>query len=86
MPSSSLAASGTSSLTIRAFYCPGGLSPKGLPDGDCEPQAGITYWTDQTGGKTIGADGRVTFTGLAATVSWYRDNEEWWRPLVFDVD
>jgi dTDP-glucose 4,6-dehydratase len=22
--------------------------------------------------------------GLAATVSWYRDHEEWWRPLVAD--
>ena len=23
-------------------------------------------------------------TGLAETVQWYRDNEEWWRPLVID--
>jgi dTDP-glucose 4,6-dehydratase len=22
--------------------------------------------------------------GLAATVRWYRDNEEWWRPLIGD--
>ena len=25
---------------------------------------------------------RTTFDeGLAATVQWYRDNEQWWRPL-----
>jgi dTDP-glucose 4,6-dehydratase len=23
-------------------------------------------------------------TGLAATVQWYRDNEEWWRPQIED--
>jgi dTDP-glucose 4,6-dehydratase len=23
-------------------------------------------------------------TGLAATIEWYRDNEDWWRPLKSD--
>jgi dTDP-glucose 4,6-dehydratase len=23
-------------------------------------------------------------TGLAATIAWYREHEEWWRPLVID--
>jgi dTDP-glucose 4,6-dehydratase len=30
----------------------------------------------------LGYEPQVGFDeGLAATVQWYRDNEEWWRPL-----
>ncbi|HSN03062.1 MAG TPA: dTDP-glucose 4,6-dehydratase, partial [Acidimicrobiales bacterium] len=30
----------------------------------------------------LGYSPRVDFAeGLAATVQWYRDHEEWWRPL-----
>ena len=33
----------------------------------------------------LGYRPRVAFdAGLAATVQWYRDNAEWWRPLVTD--
>jgi dTDP-glucose 4,6-dehydratase len=35
--------------------------------------------------QELGYRPRVTFeAGLAATVQWYRDNEEWWRPNVVD--
>jgi dTDP-glucose 4,6-dehydratase len=33
----------------------------------------------------LGYRPRIAFPdGLAATVQWYRDNPEWWRPLVID--
>jgi dTDP-glucose 4,6-dehydratase len=32
--------------------------------------------------EELGYEPRVSFEeGLAATVKWYHDNEEWWRPL-----
>ena len=35
--------------------------------------------------RELGYRPQVDFeTGLAETVQWYRDNEEWWRPLVID--
>jgi len=35
--------------------------------------------------RELGYRPRVDFdAGLAATVQWYRDNEEWWRPRVID--
>jgi dTDP-glucose 4,6-dehydratase len=35
--------------------------------------------------RELGYRPRVAFdAGLAATVQWYRDNEEWWRPNVID--
>ena len=35
--------------------------------------------------QKLGYRPRTDFeTGLAATVDWYRDNPEWWRPLVID--
>jgi dTDP-glucose 4,6-dehydratase len=35
--------------------------------------------------RELGYRPRVDFdAGLAATVRWYRDNEEWWRPRVID--
>jgi dTDP-glucose 4,6-dehydratase len=35
--------------------------------------------------RELGYRPRIDFdAGLAATVQWYRDNEEWWRPLVID--
>jgi dTDP-glucose 4,6-dehydratase len=35
--------------------------------------------------RELGYRPRVDFdAGLAATVQWYRDNAEWWRPLVID--
>jgi dTDP-glucose 4,6-dehydratase len=35
--------------------------------------------------RELGYRPRVAFgAGLAATVQWYRDNPEWWRPLVID--
>jgi hypothetical protein len=70
-PTSVSAATGTSSLTIRSSYCRDGVPVKGVVL-DCDPQQSITYWTDQTGGKTIGAEGSVTFTGLVAQVTVYQ--------------
>jgi dTDP-glucose 4,6-dehydratase len=38
---------------------------------------------DQKIRQDLGYQPRTTLaTGLAATVQWYRDNEEWWRPTV----
>jgi dTDP-glucose 4,6-dehydratase len=35
--------------------------------------------------EELGYRPRVEFeAGLAATVQWYRDNEDWWRPTVSD--
>jgi dTDP-glucose 4,6-dehydratase len=35
--------------------------------------------------RNLGYRPRVAFAaGLAATVQWYRDNEDWWRPNVID--
>jgi dTDP-glucose 4,6-dehydratase len=35
--------------------------------------------------QELGYRPRVDFTaGVAETVQWYRDNEEWWRPLLAD--
>jgi dTDP-glucose 4,6-dehydratase len=35
--------------------------------------------------RELGYRPRVDFAdGLAATVQWYRDNRDWWRPLVID--
>jgi dTDP-glucose 4,6-dehydratase len=35
--------------------------------------------------RELGYRPRVDFgDGLAATVQWYRDNRDWWRPLVID--
>jgi dTDP-glucose 4,6-dehydratase len=35
--------------------------------------------------RELGYRPRMDFAvGLAGTVQWYRDNEEWWRPLVSD--
>jgi dTDP-glucose 4,6-dehydratase len=35
----------------------------------------------------LGYRPRVDFdSGLAKTVQWYRDNRDWWRPLVIDRD
>jgi dTDP-glucose 4,6-dehydratase len=35
--------------------------------------------------RELGYRPRVDFeAGLAATVKWYRDNEEWWRPLLLN--
>ncbi|GAA2508817.1 dTDP-glucose 4,6-dehydratase [Winogradskya humida] len=35
--------------------------------------------------KELGYEPQVDFAaGLADTVQWYRDNEDWWRPLVVD--
>src|SRR5437868_3144258 len=70
-PGSVSAAKGTSSLTIRAFSCPDGVPVKG-PALNCDPQQAITYWTDQTGAKTLGANGTVSFTGLAGQVTVYQ--------------
>jgi dTDP-glucose 4,6-dehydratase len=35
--------------------------------------------------RELGYRPRVDFeAGLAETVQWYRDNEDWWRPHVID--
>jgi dTDP-glucose 4,6-dehydratase len=35
--------------------------------------------------RDLGYRPRVDFAeGLAETVQWYRDNEEWWRPQLSD--
>jgi dTDP-glucose 4,6-dehydratase len=35
--------------------------------------------------RELGYRPRIEFAdGLAATVQWYRDNQEWWRPLIAD--
>jgi dTDP-glucose 4,6-dehydratase len=35
--------------------------------------------------RELGYRPRVDFeSGLAETVQWYRDNPEWWRPLIID--
>ena len=40
------------------------------------------YALDASKARALGWSPRVDFaTGLAATVVWYREREEWWRPL-----
>jgi dTDP-glucose 4,6-dehydratase len=43
------------------------------------------YSLDTARLRTLGWEPRVPFdTGLAATVTWYRDHENWWRPIKDD--
>jgi dTDP-glucose 4,6-dehydratase len=41
------------------------------------------YALDDTRLRALGYQPRIDFeSGLAATIAWYRENEEWWRPLL----
>lgn len=40
------------------------------------------YAVDSTKARALGWEPRVPFeNGLADTVAWYRENEQWWRPI-----
>ena len=45
------------------------------------PRSPLRARHDQAARARLGAAGRRSTTGLAATVAWYRANEWWWRPI-----